>query len=287
MLARLKFGKGRGKYGPLAKWAPTGSSGYIINGCTWQSGCHLSGFTGENIQYRGIGLDLYDAYAIVLDEVSMVGLEDIWKMSEIVANARATQVSDPSEQDRIRQLPFGGLLVIFCGDFFQLPPPGAGRTPIFERYPKSEEGKKGRAIWEKLNAYVCLVDNKRIALPKPEELEPSESPDGFGLESESDSGVMACDDTPESALEDRETVEDKWFASTLSLLRQGFVDVDTLSYLNSHCLLTSNAYNSRTQHPVSFVFKHNDSDSLSVMTHIKTLNTLYVAVGCSMVITSP
>jgi hypothetical protein len=222
MLGRLMFGKGRGKYGPIVKWAPTGSSGYNIGGCTWQSGCKMCGYNDDNINYRGIGLDLFDAYAIVIDEISMIGLEDLWKMSDTVAKARATQFTDEREQARIRDLPFGGLHVIFCGDFFQLPPPGRGRTPIYEPYPKTDKGKKGKAIWDQLTAYVCLVENKRIS----GSLEPQDA-------------------------DDREALEDMWFASTLSLLRQGHADMDTLAYLNRHCLMASRTYNPRTQHPVS------------------------------------
>jgi hypothetical protein len=237
MLSKLMFGKGRGKYGATVKWAPTGSSGYLIDGCTWQSGCHLSAFNGENADYRGIGLDLYDAYAIVLDEVSMIGLEDILKMSEHVANARATHFTDVNEQKRIRELPFGGLHVIFCGDFFQLPPPGAGRTPIYEDFPKSEDGKKGREIWKKLNAYVCLVDNKRIALQQTEDPAAATTPGNVSV----------------GSFDDQESLQDKWFACTLSLIRQGFIDADTLAYLNSNCLMTSRTCDPQTQHPVSCI----------------------------------
>ena len=52
----------------------------------------------------------------------------------------------------------------------------------------------------------------------------------------------------EEPVSDREILEDKWFACTLSLLRQGVADVDTINYLNSHCLMTS-----KTQHPVSLI----------------------------------
>jgi len=252
MQAKLMFGKGRGKYGPTVKWAPTGSSGYIIDGCTWQSGCHLSGYNGEEVNYRGIGLDLYDAYLIVLDEVSMVGLEDLIKMSDIVANARATHFSDPVEQQRIRKLPFGGLHVIFCGDFGQLPPPGANRTPIYEQYPKTEQGKRGRdEIWNKLNAYICLVDNKRVA-KQPEETSQPETLEGGHGHDASDEVLAVTEaghlNVSEEPVSDREILEDKWFACTLSLLRQGIADVDTINYLNSHCLMTS-----KTQHPVSLI----------------------------------
>jgi hypothetical protein len=252
MQAKLMFGKGRGKYGPTVKWAPTGSSGYIIDGCTWQSGCHLSGYNGEEVNYRGIGLDLYDAYLIVLDEVSMVGLEDLIKMSDIVANARATHFSDPVEQQRIRKLPFGGLHVIFCGDFGQLPPPGANRTPIYEQYPKTEQGKRGRdEIWNKLNAYICLVDNKRVA-KQPEQTSQPETLEGGHGHDASDEVLAVTEaghlNVSEEPVSDRELLEDKWFACTLSLLRQGIADVDTINYLNSHCLMTS-----KTQHPVSLI----------------------------------
>jgi len=59
---------------------------------------------------------------LIVDEVSMMSLK-IFELVEEVA--RATRLS---------QLPFGGIQVVFCGDFYQLPPVGTAGQPETELF---------------------------------------------------------------------------------------------------------------------------------------------------------
>lgn len=59
---------------------------------------------------------------LIVDEVSMMSLK-IFELIEEVA--RATRLS---------QLPFGGIQVVFCGDFYQLPPVGTAGQPETELF---------------------------------------------------------------------------------------------------------------------------------------------------------
>lgn len=56
---------------------------------------------------------------LVIDEISMVSAELFDKLSFIGSRVRG----DPR--------PFGGLQLILCGDFFQLPPIGVGKNTHF------------------------------------------------------------------------------------------------------------------------------------------------------------
>jgi ATP-dependent DNA helicase PIF1 len=59
---------------------------------------------------------------LIVDEVSMMSMK-IFELIEEVA--RATRLS---------QLPFGGIQVVFCGDFYQLPPVGTAGQPETELF---------------------------------------------------------------------------------------------------------------------------------------------------------
>jgi hypothetical protein len=65
-------------------------------------------------------MDIRDAKMLIIDEISMVGLEDLAKISKTISSALVTQLDDPEAKDRAVNLPFGGLHVVFVGDLFQL-----------------------------------------------------------------------------------------------------------------------------------------------------------------------
>jgi hypothetical protein len=112
--------------------------------------------------YHVIGTEIRDAKLLVLDEVSMIGLEDLQLISSTLQKARATIFDNEADKERAMRLPFGGLHVLFVGDLYQLPP--VKKTPIFEQRMnnKSQDAKAGLKLWFNLNAYVRLIENHRI-----------------------------------------------------------------------------------------------------------------------------
>ena len=165
--AALKFGKSRRRYGHVIRWAPTGCAAFNIGGVTWQSGVKMRKYRSKkkaNVsdKYREIGTEIEDAKMLILDEVSMIGLEDLVIISDTLARARATLEHDEEEKQRVLKLPFGGLHVLFVGDLYQLPP--VERTAIFSRnWKKTTPGKEaGLKVWGQINAYVRLIKNHRV-----------------------------------------------------------------------------------------------------------------------------
>ena len=91
-------------------------------------------------RYRAIGLVIQDALVLVLDEISMYGLEDLFYISSTVAKAQATLYHNTVEKEHhILAAPFGGLLVVFAGDLYQLP--AIRKTSIQSTTPKTHSRK--------------------------------------------------------------------------------------------------------------------------------------------------
>jgi len=166
--AALKFGKSRRRYGHVIRWAPTGCAAFNIGGVTWQSGVKMRKYKSKkkkgNVsdKYREIGTEIEDAKLLILDEVSMIGLEDLATISDTLARARATLEHDEEEKQRVLALPFGGLHVLFVGDLYQLPP--VERSPLFSRKWRKQLPAKeaGLALWSQINAYIRLIKNHRV-----------------------------------------------------------------------------------------------------------------------------
>ena len=165
--AAVTFGRSRGKYGQAITWAPTGSSAFNIGGITWHTGVKMRRNQSRTAQsmlniYHTIGAEIRDAKLLILDEVSMIGVEDLYNISTTLQKARATLFDNEADKERAMRLPFGGLHVLFVGDLYQLPP--VKRTPIFSQHinNKFKEARDGKELWFKLNAYIRLIENHRI-----------------------------------------------------------------------------------------------------------------------------
>lgn len=142
--------------------APTGSAASLLNGTTYHSTFGISDFNdGDRANLRNdaatkarlMGVDY-----VFVDETSMLSCRDLYLISE--SACRALGRTDE---------PFGGLNLIFAGDFAQLPPvngsPLYSRSVGTQRNPKAslklQEEAIGKALWHLTTVVVMLTQNMR------------------------------------------------------------------------------------------------------------------------------
>jgi hypothetical protein len=95
---------------------PTGTSAALLGGSTYHSFLNVTMNKSKGHQATSIALvkgRLEGVEYIFLDEVSMVACHEMYKISSQLAKALS-----------VFDLPFGGMNMIFAGDFAQLPPVG-------------------------------------------------------------------------------------------------------------------------------------------------------------------
>ena len=140
--------------------APTGSAAALLGGSTYHSVLGINekngNLTAKNpaqIRTRLQGVDY-----IFLDEVSMLSALDLYKISAQLC----TILNKPD-------MPFGGINIIFAGDFAQLPPPlGGENVSLYSRTIgrhatslKSQKEAMGRSLWHQVTTVVILRKNMR------------------------------------------------------------------------------------------------------------------------------
>ena len=140
--------------------APTGSAAALLSGSTYHSvfGIHeLGGSPTEKVlaqvRTRMQGVDY-----VFFDEVSMLSCFDLYRISSQLARVLNRQ-----------DLPFGGINIIFAGDFGQLPPPiGGENVSLYSRTIgqfgtslRSQEEAMGKAVWHQVTTVVILRKNMR------------------------------------------------------------------------------------------------------------------------------
>ncbi|KAJ3552729.1 hypothetical protein NM688_g3999 [Phlebia brevispora] len=151
-----------GEGGRFELMAPTGAAASLIGGSTYHTLLALgrsatSDGRPSNIARAKCNLGCADV--LVTDEVSMIGCTDMHRMS--------TQVC------RVKDAPFeafGGLHIIFVGDFAQLAPPGSGAYPLYSttidvaadgHTPAQQRNISGKALWHCFTDVVLLKQNMR------------------------------------------------------------------------------------------------------------------------------
>ena len=149
---------------------PTGSSAALLNGSTYHSflGVPMSGMGIRNeatsiaqVRARLDGVDY-----IFLDEVSMLSCHDMYKIAAQLAKA----LNNFDE-------PYGGMNMIFAGDFAQLPPVGGqslyshsvGTQVHSGLKPGGQEAAVGKALWHQVTTVVILRENMRQKTQTPED----------------------------------------------------------------------------------------------------------------------
>jgi PIF1-like helicase len=97
---------------------------------------------------------------VVIDEISMINLESLQEMSNRHTLALLTTTTCSVERSNIASKPFGGIHVLFTGDFWQLK--AIGGTPFYRSIVTYDSAMKGQAIWHALNEYSELLENFRF-----------------------------------------------------------------------------------------------------------------------------
>lgn len=127
--------------------ASTGIAATHINGRTIHSWCgigikdKISGadFTRFNKNYK-LKNRLLKTKILIMDEISMLDGKRLDLIDEVIRRVRESE------------LPFGGMQVIFCGDFFQLPP--VSDTQNNRTFAVSAH------VWERLALRTCYLEEQ-------------------------------------------------------------------------------------------------------------------------------
>jgi len=157
-----------GREAELSLGAPTGIAAILIGGRTLHSlimsSPHSRGSTANDIEK--LSSKWRQRRTLIIDESSMVGATFL---SEVSGKIRQGKGDNPVD----RTLPFGGLNVIFTGDFGQLKPPI--QKPLYAHEivtdPSFAEGRNSEGIsamngvflWRLVDTVVELTQNQRQA----------------------------------------------------------------------------------------------------------------------------
>jgi hypothetical protein len=121
--------------------ASTNSAAALIGGLTIHSVAQLrTKFHNVTINGKDIKIHWVTANLIIIDEISMLSLEDFHKLDK-----HLRQLMREATRKEVN-LPFGGLHIVLCGDFFQLNPVMA--VPIYNR--------RKKILWHLINKVVFL-----------------------------------------------------------------------------------------------------------------------------------
>ena len=161
LLAYITYGRTEGLWGPIRLCAPTGNSAYNIGGSTWQSALGksvtekalknntpMAAAGVQRLVHKALGCKCF-----VLDEISLLSSQETFEVHKRLCYA--TGVHDK---------PFGGLHVIFSGDFYQLKCFKGAPIPSTLSHPtnvNNAESRMGREIWEQFNSFIELTENCR------------------------------------------------------------------------------------------------------------------------------
>jgi PIF1-like helicase len=174
---RLRYGKQLGLFGSVATMAPTGCAANLVEGQTWQASYGVgnnSDQNGKNNMTRGSAKNVGERFRgtklIIIDEISMISLENLADMSYRHQQGMLSLTDDIDERNYILSKPFGGIGVI-TGDLHQSKP--IGGTAIYTKKSVSGKALNGQIMWRNtLNEYEELTQNYRFKDDTSNILEP-------------------------------------------------------------------------------------------------------------------
>ena len=156
--------------------APTGSAASLIDGMTIHKGLGIKVQSNEKGKgNRKLG-EHHEDYNVIINVQNKIKLRNEWRLVEIVMIDECSLLSAEllSEIDAAlrfaKETPnewFGGIMVIFAGDFYQYPPVCA--TPLYNPIPaygktsSSQLCKRlGRLAWKSVNNVIAFSEQKRM-----------------------------------------------------------------------------------------------------------------------------
>ena len=167
--ALIAFFQTRNESHRIVVMAPTGNAAALVGGSTYHSVLGINDKGLSNISMAKVRTKLDGVNYIFLDEVSMLSCHDLYKISAQLAKA----FNEPNK-------PFGGINIVFAGDFAQLPPVGGGEaislysgsigTQIYlglNHY--GQESAIGKGLWHQVTTVVILRENMRQKLQSLED----------------------------------------------------------------------------------------------------------------------
>jgi len=167
--ALIAFFQARNESHHIIVLAPTGNAAALFGGSTYHSVLGINDTVDSNISITKVRTRLDGVDHIFLDEVSMLSCHDLYKISAQLAKA----FNEPNK-------PFGGINIVFAGDFAQLPPVGGGEavslysdrigTQIYSGLNHyGQESAIGKALWHQVTTVVILRENMRQKLQSLED----------------------------------------------------------------------------------------------------------------------
>ena len=158
--ALIEFFKERNQSHRIMILAPTGSAAALLNGSTHHSvlgiGSEGNRSRNEQTSQRNVRECLDGVDYIFLDEISMVACHELYQISAALAKAR-----------NMTEIPFGGLNMIFAGDFAQLKP--VFGSPLYSQTVgtsidagmsvRSQQSAIEKALWHQITTIVILRQN--------------------------------------------------------------------------------------------------------------------------------
>ncbi|SJL18287.1 uncharacterized protein ARMOST_21872 [Armillaria ostoyae] len=153
----------------MIRVAPTGTASSLVKGSTYHFMFGINEFASGEVSKKTLGevkARLQGIEYIFFDEVSMLSCADLYKIS-----ARLAMCTNNAD------LPFGGMNVIFAGDFAQLPPVIGGENSslyrpdngMYATSNKAQGSALGKAIWHQVVTVVILRENMRQKVQTPED----------------------------------------------------------------------------------------------------------------------
>ena len=130
----------------------------VVTATTGLAAAHLGGQTIHSWSGMGIDSYLHDDYIYTMSEARKKAIRktDILIIDEVsmMHDYNLDMVNQAMQIIRENKLPFGGIQVILCGDFFQLPPVSKGGGGKF--VVDSE-------AWSSLNPSICYLEEQHRA----------------------------------------------------------------------------------------------------------------------------
>lgn len=145
----------------LVRTAYTGIAASVVDGQTLHTLAKIPIKGGDPSQkvIREMATSYENLHFLIIDEISMISKHFFSQLDRIFS-----RVMDSIERNP-RNLPFGGLNVIICGDFHQFPPVATKKNaPLY--YPKdevcdTEHEKIGKDLYDKFQKVVILKQQMR------------------------------------------------------------------------------------------------------------------------------